>query len=55
MAVGFVETFQDEKKPGRTLLQSGAGLLQTRRPNTSEDVSPVMKNNGTSCLGRKTC
>ena len=41
MADGFAETFQDKKKPGRTLLQSGAGLLQTRRPNKSEDVSDL--------------
>ena len=39
MADGLVETFQDEEKPGRILLKIGAGLLQTRRPNKSEDVS----------------
>ena len=33
----FAETFQVEKKPGRTLLKTGAGLLQTRRPNKSEE------------------
>jgi hypothetical protein len=33
MADGLAETFQDKKKPGRTLLQTRAGLLQTRRPN----------------------
>ena len=38
---GFAETFQDENKTGRTLLQSGAGLLQTRRPDKSEDLSDL--------------
>ncbi len=37
MTDGLVETFQDKNKPGRTLLQSGAGLLQTRRPNKLEE------------------
>jgi hypothetical protein len=37
MADGFGETFQDRNKPGRSLLQTGAGLLQTRRPNKSEE------------------
>jgi hypothetical protein len=37
LADGFAETFQDEKKPGRSLLQTRAGLLQTRRPNKLEE------------------
>jgi hypothetical protein len=36
-ADGLVETFQDKNKPGRSLLQFGAGLLQTRRPNKLEE------------------
>jgi hypothetical protein len=37
MADGFAETFQDRNKPGRSLLQTGAGLLQIRRPDKSEE------------------
>ena len=41
MTNGLVETFQDKNKPGRSLLQSGAGLLQTSGPDKSEDVSDL--------------
>jgi hypothetical protein len=37
MADGFAETFQDRNKPGRSLLQTGSGLLQKRRPNKLEE------------------
>jgi hypothetical protein len=37
LADGSAETFLDKNKPGRSLLQSKPGLLQTRRPNKSEE------------------